>query len=197
MAAIGRPRTFDRHAALEAAMRVFWRKGFVAASMKDLCEAMGIASPSLYAAFGSKEALYLEAFDHYGRNLGPPVWGQLAQGKTARDGVRAALLAMAETLPESAGSPSGCMVMLGGAGDEWPEPVADAARQLRVKTLGMIRDRLDAGMAQGDLSPSTNTDRLSRLYLGVSEGMAIQARDGASSEDLRGIAEAAMAAWPD
>ena len=51
MAVIGRPRAFDRDAALEAAILVFWRKGFSAASMNDLCDAMGIRSPSLYAAF--------------------------------------------------------------------------------------------------------------------------------------------------
>ena len=60
MATIGRPREFDRGAALEAAMLAFWRKGFAATSMNDLCDAMGVRSPSLYAAFGSKEALYLE-----------------------------------------------------------------------------------------------------------------------------------------
>ena len=63
MAAMGRPREFDRDAALEAAMFLFWRKGFAATSMNDLCDAMGISSPSLYAAFGSKEALYLEAVE--------------------------------------------------------------------------------------------------------------------------------------
>jgi AcrR family transcriptional regulator len=67
MAVIGRPREFDRDAALEAAMFLFWRKGFAATSMNDLCDAMGVRSPSLYAAFGSKEALYLEAVDTSGR----------------------------------------------------------------------------------------------------------------------------------
>ena len=46
-------------------MLAFWRKGFAATSMNDLCDAMGVRSPSLYAAFGSKEALYLEAIQHY------------------------------------------------------------------------------------------------------------------------------------
>ena len=63
MAIIGRPREFDRGAALEAAMLLFWRKGFAMTSMNDLCEVMGIRSPSLYAAFGSKEGLYLEALE--------------------------------------------------------------------------------------------------------------------------------------
>lgn len=196
MAALGRPRAFDREAALEAAMRVFWRKGFVAASMKDLCEAMGIASPSLYAAFGDKEALYLEAFAHYASTFGPPVWGQLGEGATAKAGMEMALRAMAERLPETTDAPAGCMVMLGGACDEWPEAVVETVRRMRVTTLGLIRDRLEAGAAAGEFPPGTDLDRLSRLYLSVCEGMAIQARDGASVEELRGVAEAAMAAWP-
>ena len=73
MAVIGRPREFDRDAALEAAMLLFWRKGFAMTSMNDLCAAMGIRSPSLYAAFGSKEDLYLEAFDRYGDDWGSHV----------------------------------------------------------------------------------------------------------------------------
>src|SRR6202035_3596322 len=85
MAIIGRPRGFDRDAALEAAMVLFWRKGFAAASMNDLCDAMSIRSPSLYAAFGSKEALYLEAVERYVRTIGPPIWDRLADGATALD----------------------------------------------------------------------------------------------------------------
>ena len=97
MAVIGRPRAFDRDAALEAAVLVCWRKGFSAASMNDLCDAMGIRSPSLYAAFGSKEALYLEAIDHYVRTIGHPVWDKLEEGATARAGVENLLLAGAES----------------------------------------------------------------------------------------------------
>ena len=90
MANIGRPREFDRGAALEAAMLAFWRKGFAATSMTDLCDAMGVRSPSLYAAFGGKEALYLEAVEHYVETFGPPIWDGLAEGATARDGRRGA-----------------------------------------------------------------------------------------------------------
>ena len=87
MPVLGRPRAFDRDAALQAAVEVFWRQGFLATSMNDLCAAMGIRSPSLYAAFGSKEALYLEAVEHYARTIGPSVWDRLMAGPTARAGV--------------------------------------------------------------------------------------------------------------
>src|ERR1700749_831296 len=101
-------------------MLLFWRKGFSAASMNDLCDAMSIRSPSLYAAFGSKETLYLEAIDHYVRNNGPPIWDSLEEGATARDCVENLLLAATEILPEAPASPGGCMVTLGAVCDEWP-----------------------------------------------------------------------------
>jgi len=193
---IGRPRAFDCDAALEAAMLVFWRKGFSAASMNELCDAMGIRSPSLYAAFGSKEALYLEAIDHYVRTIGPPVWDKLEEGATARAGVENLLLAGAETLPQSASTPSGCMALLGGVGDEWPAPIADVVRTVRLGMLGHLRLRLEAGVAEGELPPAADVESLSRFYLGVFQGMAVQARDGAAVVELKGVAAAAMAAWP-
>jgi AcrR family transcriptional regulator len=62
---IGRPRAFDKDQALQAAIKVFWEKGYDGASMKDLTIAMGINSPSLYSVFGDKQKLYLEAIDRY------------------------------------------------------------------------------------------------------------------------------------
>src|SRR5260221_12275723 len=124
MSVIGRPREFDRDVALKAAMLVFWRKGFLATSMNELCDAMGVRSPSLYAAFGSKEALYLEAIEHYVQTQGPPVWGKLAEGATARAGIENLLIAETESLPKSRAIPAGCMATLAAVGDEWPAPIA-------------------------------------------------------------------------
>jgi AcrR family transcriptional regulator len=196
MAVIGRPREFDRDAALEAAMLLFWRKGYAMTSMNDLCEAMGIRSPSLYAAFASKEGLYLEAFDHYVRTVGPPVWDRLAEGATARAGVESLLLAATESLPKSRTAPAGCMAALAAVGDEWPTAIAGVVRKVRLKMLGNLRARLAAAAAEGELPDSADIEHLSRFYLSVFEGMAIQARDGASRAELRGVAATAMAAWP-
>src|ERR1700743_1480146 len=101
MAVIGRPREFDRDAALEAAMFLFWRKGFTATSMNDLCEAMGVRSPSLYAAFCSKEALYLEAVEYYVQTQGATLGGKLAEGAPARASIENLLIAGPECLPKS------------------------------------------------------------------------------------------------
>ena len=196
MAIIGRPREFDRGAALEAAMLAFWRKGFAATSMNDLCDAMGVRSPSLYAAFGSKEALYREALERYVETVGPPVWGKLAEGATARASVEKLLLAATESLPQSPASPAGCMATLGAVCDEWPAGIADAVRKIRLDMLGMLRSRLEAGAANGELPATTDIEGLSRFYLSVYQGMAVQARDGAGASELRGLVAAAMAAWP-
>jgi AcrR family transcriptional regulator len=165
-------------------------------SMNDLCETMGIRSPSLYAAFVSKEGLYLEALDHYVRTVGPPVWDRLAEGATARAGVESLLQAATESLPKSRATPAGCMAALAAVGDEWPPAIANVVRKVRLEMLGNLRSRLEAAVAEGELPVSTNIGHLSRFYLSVFEGMAIQARDGASRADLRGVAAAAMTAWP-
>ena len=177
-------------------MLLFWRKGFAATSMDDLCEVMGVRSPSLYAAFGSKEALYLEAAEHYVRTWGPRVWDKLAEGATARAGIENLLIAGSAILPKSRAVPAGCMAMLGAVGDEWPPAIARAAKKVRLEMLGNLRTRLETAVAKGELPASVDVDGLSRFYLSVMEGMAIQARDGATEAELRGAAVAAMMAWP-
>jgi AcrR family transcriptional regulator len=196
MAVIGRPREFDRDAALEAAMFMFWRKGFAATSMNDLCDAMGVRSPSLYAAFGSKEALYLEAIEQYVRTQGRAVWDKLGQEATARAGIANLLIAGAESLPKSRVTPAGCMAMLAAVDDEWPAAIARVVKRVRLEALGALRSRLEDAVAKGELPASTDIEGLSRLYLGVFQGMAIQARDGATQAELKGAAAAAMAVWP-
>jgi AcrR family transcriptional regulator len=196
MANIGRPREFDRGAALETAMLAFWRKGFAATSMADLCEVMGVRSPSLYAAFGSKEALYLEAIQHYVEMFGPPVWDGLAASATARAGVESVLLAATEILPKSHVTPGGCMAALAAVSDEWPAGIAEVVGKIRMIMLGRLRSRLEAGVANGELSTKTDIDALSRFYFSVYQGMAVQARDGADATELKGLVAAAMSAWP-
>lgn len=177
-------------------MFLFWRKGFEAASMHDLCEAMGVRSPSLYAAFESKEALYLAAIEHYVLTHGQPVWDKLAEGATAREGVENLLAAATETLPKSRMTPAGCMAVLAAVSDEWPASIARVIRKVRLEMLDNLRARIETAVANRELPAATDIDALSRFYLSVFQGMAIQAKDGATTAELGGTAKAAMAAWP-
>ncbi len=98
MAERGRPRGFDRDAALAKAMEVFWARGYEGASMHELTAAMGIASPSLYAAFGCKEALFREALALYGATENDGIWGGVESAATAREACEGMLMAAAARL---------------------------------------------------------------------------------------------------
>jgi hypothetical protein len=88
------------------------------------------------------------------------------------------------------------MATLAAVSDEWPAGIADVVRKIRVEMLGMLRSRLEAGVANGELPATTEIEGLSRFYLSIYQGMAVQARDGAAPAELKAIARAAMAAWP-
>lgn len=195
MAERGRPRRFDRQAALERAMEVFWGRGYQAASMADLTEAMGINSPSLYAAFGSKEELYREAIGHFSATESDAVLSPLRAAETARAAVEGYLLASAATFTRP-GRPPGCMVVMSavnavGVGDE----TGRLLRGMRAGSLALIEERLLRAMAEGELPASLDPHAVASYYVTVQQGMSIQARDGASRPALETIARAAMAAW--
>jgi AcrR family transcriptional regulator len=194
MAARGRPRGFDRDAALAAATRLFWRKGFTATSMAELCRAMGIGSPSLYAAFGSKEALYAEAVAHYGATHGPPIWRPVAEAATAREAIEGFLMASADAFPAE-GKPGGCMVMLSAVGEEGCAPLGRVVAAARAEALARLEARLARAVEEGELPARVDVATIARFYLGVQQGMAIQARDGATRAQLEAVAAAAMGAW--
>jgi len=190
----GRPREFDREAALCAAMELFWRKGFTATSIAELCAAMGINSPSLYAAFGGKQALYEAAIRQYQETYGSLVWGGFAAAPTAHDAIEDLLLSSADVLTRR-GKPLGCMVTLASAGDEGHAELKALIVAKRAYTLQHIRERLESAIAKGELSPSVEPLPIARFYAGVQQAMSIQARDGATREDLRATARLAMKAW--
>jgi AcrR family transcriptional regulator len=196
MPVIGRPRQFDRDAALHAAMLVFWRKGFLGTSMNDLCDAMGIRSPSLYGAFGSKENLYIESVQRYNAIARSLIWDHIEDGPTVRDGMRTVLLAAAEVMAQGEETPPGCMVHSPSFGDESAGTIPEVVKEARLDGLETLRAGIKRAVANKELPRSTNIDLFSRFYLGVVQGMAVQARDGATREDLAGTAEIAMTVWP-
>src|SRR3989441_13007661 len=110
----GRPREFDREAALEQAIDVFWRHGYEATSVSDLTAAMNINPPSLYAAFGDKEKLFLEAVERYQEQRRQSVTKVFDEAPTAREAVHRLLREAASRLACS-GHPRGCMLVMSDA----------------------------------------------------------------------------------
>ncbi|WBU48206.1 TetR/AcrR family transcriptional regulator [Kosakonia pseudosacchari] len=191
----GRPREFDRTEALNKAMKLFWQKGYTATSMNDLYEAMGIKSPSLYAAFGSKEDLYDEVLQHYEQCVAPLIWGDMANEPSPKKAIAQWLARSAEILTRC-DLPHGCMVTLSAVASEGNERLGERVRQLRDSGIAQLKARLSEAQERGELPAATDIDALTRLYVSIQQGMSIQARDGASRETLLGIARMAMGLWP-
>ncbi|AZW11574.1 TetR/AcrR family transcriptional regulator [Bordetella bronchiseptica] len=193
---IGRPRAFDRDAALLAAMRTFWTQGYEGTSIQDLVQAMGVNKPSLYATFGCKEEIFREAIELYDRVEGRATSQSLAQARTAREAVETMLRANARAYAVAEG-PRGCMIVLSsllGAPENARVRAYLADNRLAGETL--LKDRLAQGIAQGDLAPTADIAQLAAFYTTVLEGLSIQARDGAGADKLGMIIDAAMLAWP-
>mgnify|MGYP001026835583 CR=1 FL=1 len=192
----GRPRAFDRAAALAQATRLFWEKGYEATSVADLTGVMGIGSPSLYAAFGSKKALYGEALDYYRDNYEALVWGKFFSKNTAREAIECFFLDSAAALTGClVDIPRGCMVTLSAVGSEGHSDLGHLVRSAREVTLARLTARLDRAVEETEIPASVDVHALARFIQTVQSGMSILARDGADCSDLENVAEVAMLAF--
>ncbi|UDM02011.1 TetR/AcrR family transcriptional regulator [Streptomyces longhuiensis] len=190
----GRPRSFDRDAALEKAMRAFWEHGYKATTVAGLTRAMDIGAPSLYAAFGDKKTLFDEVVRFYGAAHASFGQRACAEEPTARAALTRLLheAAAAFTRP---GLPRGCLVVHAATNCTTPG-VEDALRDRRQADIAAFETRIRAGVAEGELPPDTDAAALARYMGAVLQGMSQQARDGASRSDLESLAGLAMQAWP-
>ncbi|UXT92901.1 TetR/AcrR family transcriptional regulator [Agrobacterium pusense] len=180
----GGPRTFSRDEAIDIAMHLFWRHGYEGVSLNDLTTAIGIAPPSLYAAFGSKAGLYREALDHYSGI--PGALFNLEGALTLEDTVSAILRQGADAVTDPAGE-RGCMVSSG-----MLQCAEEHAALARVLSEG--RDMMRETIAQA-LGRWLNSDRarsLARFLVVVIQGMSVQARDGATREELEDVVQDAL-----
>lgn len=194
MAKRGRPRTFERTEALRRAMDLFWEQGYEGTSISELAATMGINSPSLYAAFGSKEALFREAVAFYDETTGEATASALRE-PTARRAMEALLRNNLAAYTDP-GTPRGCMIVLAAnIGKTRNEEVRQYVAEYRRNTISMLQDRLRQGIEDGDVPPDTDIAAISAFFTTVLHGLSIQAHDGASREELDDVASAAMAAW--
>ena len=195
MADRGRPRTFDRQEALKAAMRLFWERGYEAVSLSDLTKAMGIRPPSLYSAFGSKEELFREAVGLYAATEGAANDSSFAAAPTAREAVAALLRGTAARIVR-AGEPVGCLVVLGALNcTAQNEGIVEFLRELRRQSASSLRERLERGRLEGDVSSDADLDALADYYSCVASGLSLLARDGAGPSQLRAVVELALVSW--
>ncbi|WP_052849958.1 TetR/AcrR family transcriptional regulator [Streptomyces avicenniae] len=191
----GRPRGFDRGAALARAMEVFWALGYEGATMGELTTAMGINSPSLYAAFGSKEELFREAVALYDATEGTAVTRALSEEPTARAAVATVLRETARACTEP-GRPTGCMIVVAALNcSQANSPARDFLSGWRREGDEALTRRLEQGVRDGDVPAGTDTAAASAFLGAVLHGMSIRARDGATRAELERTAETTLTAW--
>ncbi len=191
----GRPREFCADAALAAALKVFWTRGYEGASMAELTEAMGITKPSLYACFGNKEALFCKALDLYERDKLAYVHTAL-EARTAR-GVAERLLHGALALLTGKDDPRGCMGVISAvACANFAESIRDEVMKRRVSSDQAIVARFRRAKADGDLPESVAPEALATYLLAVMQGMSVQASAGADRAQLDQLVQTTLGFWP-
>ena len=177
----GRPRGFDRGTALNAALRLFWRKGYEPTSVSELCDVMEIRPPSLYATFGNKAALFLEAVRHYEKTY----WEEPATRFMEEEDIYKALgdyFGEAAEILLSPATPCGCMVVLAAVNISEDEQ----------KIISAIREAIMDGQIPADTDVPALAGALNTLL----EGLSLQARDGLFLSELKAIASHAVKLLP-
>ena len=180
----GRPREFDRDIALQKARDLFWERGYEGVSMSDLTAKLGLASARIYAAFGSKEALFREAVALYEAQEGAFATRALSDACPVSEAVER-LFVDAIDLYTRKGAPRGCMVVSSATNcsnenDSVREWLAGHRRSRTVTIL----ERLQRAERMGELPPGTNAASLGDLYATALHGISVQARDGVSKKRL-------------
>ena len=192
----GRPRAFDRETALRKALRVFWERGYEPASMADLCAAMGIKAPSLYAAFGNKAGLFLEAVEFYETTY----WaGVEARFMAEPDLYRAVddFFNEAARILLSPETPCGCLVVLAAVNISPDETeVIEAIRARRLAMKAQFAERLRRAIRDGQIAPDADVPALAGALNTFLEGLSLQARDGLFLSELKAIAAHAVRLLP-
>lgn len=192
----GRPREFDREQALITALKIFWSKGYEPASVAEICAAMGINPPSLYAAFGNKAGLFIEATLYYKRLY----WEGPEKRLMAEPDVYKAIynyFQEAVHILLSPDAPCGCLIILGGINisDDEKEIIA-LLKNLREKTRKMFAERMRQAIQAGQIPPDTDVPAISGALNALFEGLSLQAREGLFLSELKAMASLAVRLLP-
>ena len=187
----GRPISFDKDAALEAAMLLFWERGFEGAAMADLTQAMGLSASSIYAAFGDKQSLFSHAVKRYLETRAQYATEALAQ-PTLEKVVRA-LFDNTVSFLTGMGHPPTCMSLAGAMGCSIEAaPARDLMTEVRRENELAIKDRLLLARKAGELPKDVNLDDYTRYLSMLLAGLSIQAANGSTKVELRRTAQMAL-----
>jgi AcrR family transcriptional regulator len=198
MAQMGRPRTFDRDVAIDQALHLFWEHGFDATSLSQLKAHIGggITAPSFYAAFGSKQALFVEVMERYLKTHGRVTDSLFDTRLPPREAIERTLRRSAKMQCE-AGHPTGCLVALGflSACTEESKAISAPLAEARALNRAGIVACVERAIADGELPETVTADALASVYDSFMLGISVLARDGVPFEQIDDAVTQVMALW--
>lgn len=172
---MARTKEFDREAVLDKAMRLFWRQGYEAASLRDLLAEMGIGRQSMYDTFGDKHALFLAALDRYCATVGEPLFAPLAEPGPVKSAVRQVFeRAIAGSVNEGR---HGCL--MANATAELAPRDRDVACRAEANLAGAeeaFRRALERGQAAGEVASHHDARALARYLFNALQGLRLTAK---------------------
>lgn len=187
----GRPISFDKEAALEAAMLLFWERGYEGTSMADLTQAMGLNPSSIYAAFGDKHALFQLAAERYMEKRAMYA-GKALEEPTLEKFIHA-LFDNTVAFLTTPGHPPTCMTLAGAAGCSLDaSPARDLMTEMRKQNQVALRQRLLKARKSGELSKDIDLDDYTRYLSTIIAGLSIQAANGSTKAELKRTAKMAL-----
>jgi AcrR family transcriptional regulator len=180
----GRPITFDKEAALEAAMLLFWERGYEGTSMADLTQAMGLNPSSIYAAFGDKHALFQLAVERYMEKRAIYA-GKALEEPTLEKFIRA-IFSNTVAFLTTPGHPPSCMTLVASVGcGVDAAPARELMTEIRKQNEAAIRERLLKARKSGELPKGINVNDYTRYLSSILAGLSIQAANGSTKDELR------------
>jgi len=190
---VARTKEFDPEAALQAALELFWRRGYEATSMSDLVEHLGVGRASIYATFGSKHELYLRALDRYDRAGLPPIVRELSQPGPALPAVRTVVRRYATEAADEQLRRNGCMVTNAAAELAPHDPAAARHVERNWDQLEtVLHSALVRAQAQGELPADRDPLTLARMLLVLLQGLRVVGKASADPARVRDAAEQAL-----
>ncbi len=187
----GRPISFDKDAALEAAMLLFWERGFEGTSMAELTQAMGLSPSSIYAAFGDKHALFSIAVKRYMESRAQ--YASKALEEPTLEKVIRALFDNTVAFLTSPGHPPTCMTLAGAVGcSVEASPARDIMTEIRKQNEVAMKGRFLRARKSGELSKHINVDDYTRYLSSILAGLSIQAANGSTKAELKRTTQMAL-----
>jgi TetR/AcrR family transcriptional repressor of nem operon len=187
---MARPRSFNPQEALDLARDVFWRKGFQGTSLDDITAATGLAKPSLYAAFGDKNALFLKVLDRYHERIVAKAERVLNEGPSARDAVERWLTGFVPFCSGVRGS-RGCLSINTAAdGTSDQKEVRKRVARFNRKLEELLKNRLRADRAQ--FSDGFDPDSAAHTIMAIYSGLMVMAKDAPDAVRVRATLNQAM-----